>query len=129
MGIDKVIINSISAVIIVVLLIACVELIIPVSKKLDFNVSCRKALMKVEAKGGLSYEEKEQIENELKDMGLTGIEVNAPEVGDVKYGQEAIVIVKAKYSHRMLVSLFTFTDNEQEFEYNRSVVCRKVQNV
>ena len=92
-------------------------------------MSCRKALMKVEAKGGLSNEEKAQVEKELKDMGLTGIEVNAPEVGDVKYGQEAIVIVKAKYSHRMLVSLFTFTNNEQEFEYNRSVVCRKVQNV
>lgn len=129
MGIDKVIINSISAIIIVFLLVGCVELIIPISKKLDFNVSSRKALMQVEAKGGLTENESVEIEEELQSIGLTDVEIIAPRVGDIKYGQQAVVIVKAKYKHRLLMGLFGFTTNEQDFEYNRSVICRKVQNI
>lgn len=123
---SKVVMMGIIIVITMSLLVFMVELFLPLSKKSDMNVCCRRTLLKMEEQGGLDPEERSNLENTLANQGFTNIIITASNYG--RQGQTLNLKVEADYSYSKLTQLFVRTNLNQRMSYSMSSISRRVDN-
>ena len=127
MGIDRLILTCISLIVIVFIVVAAVELSIPISKSQIFNEECRSYLLKLERNGGRFDDDFYELESKLLVKGITLVSMSAPLQGEVKFGETITLSVEAGYPFRLGMAGFTFLNTFQKFNYSKSVYCRRIE--
>ena len=127
MGIDRMILTFITFALIIFLVVVAVELVIPISKNQTFNEICRTYLLQMERNGGFSEEDETDLQQRLKEQGITVVSISAPQQGAVKFGETMTLSVEANYPFRLGAAGMTLTNQLQQFLYNKSVFCRKIE--
>lgn len=122
----SIIISGIVFVLIIVILVMCIQFLLPVSIKLGMSTDCRNYLLLMENNSGLSNEDVNNLESKLAARGLINITVTAP--GTAKQGDQMTLDVEADYTYRRLTSLFVSSKITQHMSYVKTTMARKVVN-
>ena len=127
MGIDRVILTFITFALIIFLVVVAVELVVPISKKQVFNEICRTYLLHMERNGGFVEGDKASLQQNLSEKGIIVVSISAPLQGSVKFGETMTLSVEAGYPFRLGAAGMTLTNQLQQFNYDQSVFCRKIE--
>lgn len=127
MGIGKVLMTAISVVVLIFVVVVAIEIILPISKNQSFDETCRSYALLMEKKGGLSEEEKLQLTNEIRELDLTNIVVEAPSYGQTPFGETMTLLVSANCQVKVGAPGFRFYSRNQPFTYKRSMFCREIE--
>ena len=123
---SKVIVMGMVIVITTAILVFIVEFFVPLSMKSDMNFYCRNTLLKMEAEGGLTGQERLELEIELSGEGFTNIYITGTDNG--RQGEMLNLHVDADYSYSKLTALFSRTNVIQHMSYSMTTMSRKVVN-
>lgn len=122
----RVIVTGIVLVVTIAVLVYVVEFFLPLSAKSDMNVICRDTLLKMETAGGLSTNERLDMESELMTRGFLNIVANGTE--NEKQGEALRLHVEADYTYNKLTALFIRNNITQHMSYDKTSMSRKVIN-
>ncbi len=123
---SKVLVSGILMVITACILVFVVEFFLPLTAKAEMNLLCRNTLLKMEAEGGLSEDERVKLQNELRNKGFESVSVSG--VSYVKQGGSLNLRVDADYRFSRLEALFRRADAVQHMGYNKVTMSRRVVN-
>ena len=119
MGLSDVIIGGIVMVLIVSVVVALMTLILPMYVKTEFDSICRRYALVIEAENGLSYENRQQLIQELKRIGVHNILVTSESENSVKRHEAMTFQVEGVYYG---------IQTEVPFMFQTKVLARKVFN-
>lgn len=122
----KAIVFGIALVMTVGLVTSLVELIVPITAKINLNACCRNALLRMEAEGGLTQENREDLIDSLRENGFANIIVT----GTIRAskGEKVFLSVRADYEYSRMTGFFYREKTVQPMSYERISVARKVVN-
>lgn len=123
---SKVIVMGMVIVITTAILVFIVEFFVPLSMKSDMNFYCRNTLLKMEAGGGLTGQERLDLEIALSGEGFTNIYITGTD--NSRQGEMLNLHVDADYSYSKLTALFSRTNVIQHMSYSMTTMSRKVVN-
>lgn len=123
---DRIIILSITTLVIISLIVGFVWMIVPMSKKNAMDIECRKTLLKMENDNGLTTSEKNNLQNKLTSLGLKEIIITGTPTGTKKKGEELNLKVEVKYDYRSFKSMFTTEKTTSMMVYDRTITSRQV---
>jgi hypothetical protein len=123
---SRVIVLGFILVIFITILVYMVEFFIPLSAKADMNTYCRNTLFKMEVMGGLSKDDKDDLQNELESKGFSNIIINGTPFA--KHGKEITLHVEAEYTYSKLTGLFIRRNISRQMVYKKMSIARKVVN-
>jgi len=103
-----------------------VEIFLPVSKKIEMNIDCRSAMLKMELEGGLSDTERHRLETRMSGQGLTNVNIGG--TSWAKQGGELKLRVDADYVYSRFSSIFSRENVTLHLVYDRTSIARKVLN-
>ena len=122
----RVIVTGILLVTITALLVFIVEFFLPLSMKSDMNMICRNTLLKMEAAGGLSDQDKSELQLQLQNKGF--IEIFITGTQKVKQGDSLNIHVEAQYTGSRLTALLKRETVRQLMVYDKTSLSRRVVN-
>lgn len=122
----RAIVTGIILVITASMLVFSVEFFLPLSAKGDMNILCRSTLLKMETAGGLTENDRQELENELANEGFTGITATGTQ--SARQGEILNLHVEAQYVHNRLTMLFSRETQVLGMVYDKSSLSRKVVN-
>ena len=122
----KIIISGIAIVFIIAMASGMISFFVPLNAKFEMNTLCREALIKMEAKGSLSSQDKQELIDELTKKGFSNITVTTANA--TKQGDEIKLNVQATYQYKRMIDIFTRSTSAQLMIYDKTSVCRKVVN-
>jgi hypothetical protein len=123
---SRVIVLGFILVIFITILVYMVEFFIPLSAKADMNTCCRNALLRMEMLGGLSMDDKSDLQNELESKGFFNTVINGTPFA--KHGEEITLHVEAEYTHSKLTGLFIRRNISRQMIYKKTSIARRVVN-
>lgn len=123
---SRVIVLGLILVVFITVLVYMVEFFIPLSAKADMNTCCRNTLFKMEIMGGLSADDKADLQNELEGKGFSNVIINGTYFA--KHGEEITLHVEAEYTYSKLGGLFIRRNTSQQMAYKKTSIARKVVN-
>jgi len=104
------------------------EMIIPISKKYELNRISRQFQIIIEDNGGLTTQERKDLEKTLEDHDFLDIQVTAPKPGTIKFGESIEFIVEVVYKKNQLKSLFQRSNQSFIMRYRITTLSRRVVN-
>lgn len=122
----KPVVTGIILIFTVFLLVCFIEYFIPLSVKVDVDMVCRQALLRMENAGGLSGSDRQTLRMELEKRGLTGIVITAS--SGAKQGGLMTLHVEGDYTSSRITSLFMRDDVKHRMVYDKTSMSRKVVN-
>lgn len=72
------------------------------NSKSDVNMIMRKYIIRMESEGYLTADDESELMEELKDVGMTNIDISGTTLSEVKYGQTVYLYVKGDISKRVI---------------------------
>jgi cobalamin biosynthesis Co2+ chelatase CbiK len=103
-----------------------IEMLLPLSAKIEFDAICRRMILKMEVEGGLNTSAKNELLSELSDKGFTNVAIQG--TSHARYGEELSLVVTGEYEYSMLSDLFTRKDSVGKMKYDKITISRKVIN-
>lgn len=119
----------VSAVLLVIVMSICLymtECFIPIGKNMDFRDTCRDYLIRMEYNSGLGDDDFAELEDDLRNIGLTDVNITAPT--SAKAGTVMTLSVEAVYTQFSLLGIFNRIARDYEMGYERKAVARRVVN-
>lgn len=120
------VIVSIILVALLLLFVICVEGAIPAFVRTEFDKICDRYLSMISIYGGLSTTDKNNLTEELNDLGLINITITAPEEED--WGSEGSLQVTAYYDHETANEDYSRERTLKVLEYNNSTAIFGLEN-
>jgi len=123
---SKSLVSGMVFVFLIALLVSMVEYFVPISKKRQMDLICRRTLLRMEVEGTLTEAMKDELISSLEEKGFTGIIVHP--AGRAKYGDEISLHVEAEYAYSKLSGIFVRRNSVQKMVYSKTTIVRKVVN-
>lgn len=70
--------------------------------KSDVNMIMRKYIIRIESNGYLTADDESELMQELKDIGMTNIDISGSTLSEVEYGETVYLYVKGDISKRVV---------------------------
>jgi len=106
--------------------VAIIEYFVPLSAKLDMNLYCREAMLRMEIDGGLTSDCSDRLEAQMTGRGFHNIQIEA--TSWVKQGEELVLHVEGDYSCSSLAGFFSRVRTTVKMIWERTSCARKVVN-
>lgn len=118
---------------IVIVIIACISaatmaLVIPLYAEYSFSTICRNYSLMMETENGLSDTNREKLEKELNQMGLVEVTIEAPRPYEMPFNKMMLFKVKGTMTHDFFISIFEKKKRVLTFQFESTVLSRKVSN-
>ncbi|MCR4435042.1 MAG: hypothetical protein QHH06_06640 [Clostridiales bacterium] len=123
---DRGIVFGILFVFTIAMLVAMVEMFLPISAKIEMDMDCRKTLLEMETEGGLSDAGKADLLTRLGARGMTNITVAGS--SGAKQGEALNLKVEADYVYSRFTGLFSMENAVQHMVYDKTSISRRVVN-
>lgn len=123
---SKVLVSGVLLVVMVCILVFIVEFFLPLSVKADMNMLCRNTLLKMESDGGLSENERLELQTELEKRGFESVAITGTPYA--RQGERLNLRVEGAYRYSKLSSLFLRSDTLQVMGYDKASMSRRVVN-
>lgn len=123
---DKAIILVFSLIMLLVLSMQAILFSLPFFQRIGFDAVCHRALLAMEQTGGLTSENKQRLEADLKALAFTRIDIHASY--NVDYGQEIKLNVHVHLNTSRISPLLTLQTSERIFTFENSVLSRLVRS-
>lgn len=72
------------------------------NSKSDVNMIMRKYIIRMESNGYLTADDESELMEELKDVGMTNIDISGTTLSEVEYGETVYLYVKGDISKRVI---------------------------
>lgn len=72
------------------------------NSKSDVNMIMRKYIIRMESEGYLTADDESELMEELKDVGMTNIDISGTTLSEVEYGETVYLYVKGDISKRVI---------------------------
>lgn len=72
------------------------------NSKSDVNMIMRKYIIRMESNGYLTADDESELMQELKDIGMTNIDISGTTLSEVEYGETVYLYVKGDISKRVV---------------------------
>lgn len=122
----RAVVTGVILIVMVSMLVFMVELFVPLSKKADVDMVCRRALLRMESAGGLSDSERQTLQSELENSGFNNVQITA--TTNAKQGEMLTLHVEGDYTYNRMTSLFKRENVTQRMVYRKSSMSRRVVN-
>ena len=122
----RVVVTGIVFVIMTAILVFVVEFFLPLSMKSDMDIICRDTLLKMESAGGLTNNERNNMEDELAARGFQNVVANGTE--SARQGGSLRLHVETDYNYDKMTALFVSSLVTQHMSYDKTSMSRKVVN-
>ncbi|HBN85564.1 MAG TPA: hypothetical protein DDZ89_17170 [Clostridiales bacterium] len=120
----RVVVTGVLLVFVLLIVVFMVEMLIPLSVYADFNESCRIALIRMEAIGGMTTEIEEDLSNRLRALNLTDIIITGTQ--HAKYGEVVRLQVTVAMKNHEMVSLFQRVLQYRYVTYDKTSISRRI---
>jgi len=125
--IDKAIITVFSMVFILIVFLSIMGMMLSFIKKIEFNQTCRTALLEIDLSGGLTNEKRRELNTNLESDGYLHIDIEAPT--EVQYGEWIRLKVNASTRTTWWSDFFQRREGMLYFSYDQKIVSRNIHNM
>lgn len=124
--IDKAIVSVFCMAFLIVIFLCIMGMMLSFIQKVDFDQSCRTALLEMDLEGGLTDEKRLELKSNLECSGFLNVVIEAPE--EVQYGEWITLNVDASTQTMWWNNLIQRKEGMLYFSYNQKIVSRKIHN-
>lgn len=128
MGISQTVVTGFIIVVIVVILISCLDLVLPLYVEYRYHKICRQYALMMESENGLELEKESYLIEALSSLGIKDIDVQAPRAHTIKRHEMMSLVVEGTYESKMFKSLFQRKNVDIYLYFETSMYARKVFN-
>ncbi len=125
--IDKAIITVFSMVFLLIVFLSIMGMMLSFIKKIEFNQTCRTALLEIDLSGGLTNEKRRELNTNLESDGYLHIDIEAPT--EVQYGEWIRLKVNASTRTTWWSDFFQRREGMLYFSYDQKIVSRNIHNM
>lgn len=122
----RVIVTGIVLIAIISVMVFAIEFFLPLSAKSDMNILCRNTLLKMETAGGLTEQDRLELQASLQAKGFLNISVSGTQ--NARQGGDLNLHVEVEYSCSKLTALLNRKKELLSMVYDKSSLSRKVVN-
>lgn len=109
-------------------LVAAILYLLPLYQKIQLDQLCRDYMYQVNASEGLNIELRNRLTNELTQMGLSELEIQSPQEGQLKRREEKLFTIRGELRLRLPSGFLTFEERVVTYEYKGKVYGKRIIN-
>lgn len=110
--------------------IRCVDYFIPISKYYSMKEVCRSALYSMSLEGELTPSKRNELRNDLIDLGLSNVNIVSPVVGlpRAKLNQDINLRVECDFTYSTITAYLARSNVTERMVYDKTLTQKKLTN-